>query len=170
MFGFYKLFLVLLGVFITNPCLAQSDNRVIGENGLPVPRFVSIRANQANIRHGPGQKYPVIFQFRKRSLPIEIIAEYGLWRKVRDKNNNIGWIHTALLRGQRYAITTTQKYAIPLRHKSSKNSIIEAYLAQNLIVRLKTCNVSWCYVVARNQKGWIRRSTLWGIYPFEYQN
>ena len=57
------------------------DDRMLGASGLPLPRFVAISENMANVRRGPGEDYPLLYQYRRQGLPLEVMAEYGQWRQ-----------------------------------------------------------------------------------------
>ena len=74
--------------------------------GLPLPRFVSLRAGEVNRRTGPGVQYPVDWVYHRQRLPVEIIAEYGTWRKVRDWQGTQGWIHQSMVGAKRTFIVT----------------------------------------------------------------
>lgn len=158
------------------PVVAQIENidkRKTAASGLAVPRFVSIKAHKANMRRGPGKQYPVIWQFRKRDLPVEIIGEHGQWRHVRDADAIEGWMHVSILYGARHVIVR-HKQPVALRHKARANARIVALLQPNVMARLKKCKSSWCEIKLTQDKskykGWVRRDALWGVYPFEFQN
>ncbi len=72
-----------------------------------LPRFASLRAGEVNVRTGPGVRYPVEWVFVYRHMPIEIVAEFDTWRKVRDWQGTEGWVHLSMLSGRRTAIVTT---------------------------------------------------------------
>jgi SH3-like domain-containing protein len=88
-------FLFLLGLLAGTAC---------AEAGLALPRFVSLRSDEVNLRTGPGTNYPVEWVYVRRGLPVEIIAEFDNWRKVRDIEGTVGWIHKSLLSGKRMAV------------------------------------------------------------------
>ena len=69
--------------------------------GLPVPRFVSLRSAEVNVRTGPGTRYPVEWVFVKRDIPVEITAEFDTWRRIRDWEGTEGWVHQSMLSGKR---------------------------------------------------------------------
>ena len=73
--------------------------------GLDIPRFVSLKSNDANIRVGPSINYPIKLKYIFENLPLEIIDEFDVWRKSRDQEGNIGWVHKSLIKGDRYIIT-----------------------------------------------------------------
>jgi len=150
-----------------------TDKRKMAASGLAVPRFVSIKARKANMRRGPGKQYPVIWQFRKRDLPIEIIGEHGQWREVRDADGIKGWMHVSILYGARHVIVR-HKQPIALRHKARPTARILALLQPGVIAQLKKCKASWCEIKLTQDKskykGWVRREGLWGVYPFEFRD
>src|SRR5262245_37242621 len=70
-------------------------------SGLPLPRFASLRSDEANVRSGPGTRYPIDWVFRRKGMPVEIVAEYENYRKIRDWQGASGWVHQSLLTGKR---------------------------------------------------------------------
>ena len=81
---------LLLILFAANAFCVQA---LAEGSGLPLPRFVSLRADQVNLRTGPGVQYPVEWVYQRKDLPVEIIAEYRTWRKIRDWQSTQGWVH-----------------------------------------------------------------------------
>ena len=75
-------------------------------SGLSLPRFISLRADRVNMRTGPGGQYPIEWLYRRRSLPVEVIAEYKNWRKIRDWQGTQGWVHQSMLSRHRTIIVT----------------------------------------------------------------
>ncbi len=82
-------------IFLGASSLQAADDK------LPLPRFVSLRAEEVNVRTGPGVRYPINWVFHKRDLPVEIVAEFENWRKVRDVDQAEGWVHQSMLSGRR---------------------------------------------------------------------
>ena len=72
-----------------------------GATDLPIPRFVSIGADRANLRTGPGVRYPIVWVLQRRGLPVMVSAEFDHWRKIRDADGAEGWVHRSLLSGPR---------------------------------------------------------------------
>src|SRR3984957_20948866 len=62
-------------------------------SGLPIPRFASLRSDEVNVRTGPGTRYPGDWVFKRKAMPVEIVAEYENWRKIRDWLGTSGWVH-----------------------------------------------------------------------------
>ena len=72
-----------------------------GETGLTIARFVSLRSNHINARSGPGARYPIEWVYMQKSAPVEIIAEFELWRKIKDWQGSESWVHKSMLSGKR---------------------------------------------------------------------
>src|SRR6516225_9869694 len=58
-------------------------------SGLPLPRFVSLKAGRVNVRVGPGEDYKVAWIYTKPGLPIEVVQEYDTWRRIRDSDGTV---------------------------------------------------------------------------------
>ena len=71
---------------------------------LPLPRFVSLGAEEVHVRAGPGQKYPIRWTYSRQGLPVEIVLEFENWRKIRDHEGQEGWVYHTLLSGARTAM------------------------------------------------------------------
>ena len=135
--------------------------------GRLLPRFVSLRATVVNLRTGPGVRYPVDWVYERKYLPLEVIAEFENWRKVRDVQGTQGWIHQSMLSSRRMFIIISKMQT--LRNKDGTKSMAVAKLATNVIGELKRCPGSsgWCEVSAGGHKGWLRRVDFWGVYAQE---
>lgn len=142
---------------------ASAQQQTTAPSGLPLPRFVSLRAGEVNMRSGPGVQYPVDWLYKRRHLPIEVIAEFQTWRKVRDHQGTQGWVHQTMLDGERTAIVLGRTRT--LRAEADSNSRALARLEPDVIVRIAVCpqGAGWCRVRAAGFEGWIRRVELWGI-------
>ena len=159
------IFLSLIATFFSlwaTPIIAQYKAL-----GLPLPRYVSLRATKVNMRTGPGVQYPVEWEYRRQFLPIEIIAEYGTWRKVRDWQGAQGWVHQNMLSGRRTFIVTEEVRTV--RRDPSTKSPGVAGLEPGVIGRIQFCpaNSTWCRVEADGHYGWLRRVEFWGVYRHE---
>ncbi len=136
-----------------------------GPSGLPLPRFVSLASSEAHMRTGPGQQYPILWTYIRQGLPLEITAEYGNWRRVRDHDGTQGWMHGALLSGVRTAIITGSTRT--LYSKPQPDSRVVAQAEVGVQIRLLRCNPGWCRTEIAGQKAWVSRSAIWGTYRGE---
>jgi SH3-like domain-containing protein len=138
--------------------------------GLPIPRYVSLKSAKVNVRRGPGKDYPVEWVFAKRGLPVEIIAEYDRWRKVRDHEGDMGWVWHSMLDGRRSAIVLkpASGTSLPTIHEEAEaGSPVIAYAEPGVIAEVQSCNSKWCRVKVDGYRGWSERATLWGVYAGE---
>ena len=159
--SFFYIFLVS-SIVISSPIEVSAQK---AKKGKLVQRFASIRANDVNVRAGQGVRYPVKWKFVQRHAPVEVIAQYDTWRKIRDWEGGEGWVHRAMLEYKRSLILTgVQK---TMRRRPSDSAPAIARLSTKMIVLVKRCDLDWCYVSAHDHEGWISRKGLWGLYPKE---
>lgn len=158
-------------ILLTLACLALllTGSAALAEplkgTGLPVPRFVSLRADKVNMRSGPGVRYPKEWEFQRRGLPVEIIAEFDTWRKIRDYNNAEGWVHRAMLSSNRTVIIKDKVATLYADDSTASKEI--ARLEPGVIGAIKKCEKHWCRIELDDYKGWIERQYIWGIYKDE---
>lgn len=141
----------------------------LGPSGLPLPRFVSLKAGRVNVRVGPGQGYKVSWVFTRSALPVEIVQEFDNWRRIRDSDGTEGWVFHSLLVGKRTAVVAPWQDGDPLPIRSSPNDTAEitAYLQPKVVSSVATCEGGWCRLVDKRFRGWIKQTNLWGVYPDE---
>ena len=138
--------------------------------GLPLPRFVSLKAARVNLRLGPGNDYQVAWIYTKPGLPVEILQEFDTWRRIRDADGTVGWVAVSLLAGKRTALVAPWEKAgttVPARSKPSKDAAVSAYLQPGVQTAIKTCRDGWCRLSDTRFDGWIEEERLWGVYPDE---
>lgn len=148
---------LLLAVLLILPAAAQT--------GLPIPRFVSLNGGQVNVRTGPGFSYPLVWIYQRRGLPVEIVQEFDVWRKVRDIDGSEGWVHSSLLSGRRTGLVVGARR--PLRVNPERSSGAFAILDPGIVGRLDSCAGDWCRMTVDRYSGWLTRDELWGVYPNE---
>ncbi len=136
-----------------------------GPSGLPLPRFVSLRAGEVNVRTGPGVRYPIAWVFVRKGLPVEVTVEFELWRKIADIDGTEGWVHRSMLSGERTAIITGGVRTLYQRPENAAMPVLQA--EPGVQGRLLSCEASWCELRIEGIRGWTRRQYLWGIYPDE---
>lgn len=146
----------------------QEVKLTVRGSGLPVPRFVSLKFNKANLRSGPGSEYPVLWQYRQIGLPLLVDAEFGVWRKVRDADGTTGWMHGAGLSLRRMAFI--HKSMTKIYKRNNKQSNVVAVAEKNALLELGSCPKNWCRVTTENVDGWVERSSIWGVLKNENIN
>lgn len=134
--------------------------------GLPVPRWVTVKAARVNVRRGPALDHEILWTYVKPGTPIEIIAEYDSWRRIRDANGAVGWVKAAMLDGRRNVLVTGVVNA-PLLSEPKPEAETLAFAAPGLVAQLVSCEGDWCEVSTRGYDGYVARDRLWGVYPHE---
>lgn len=140
------------------------DHAALAETGLPLPRFVSLRPAEVNLRTGPGNTYPVDWVYRRRHMPVEVVAEFDNWRKIRDWQGAVGWVHQSLLDGRRYGLITSEQVMLS---RPAADSAPVARLMPGVVAQLLACRPGWCRLEAGGHAGWLARDGFWGAYPGE---
>ena len=159
-------FLFILCLLIVAPAVAQQESNPFRSTPYPLPRFVSISSNEAYVRTGPGKKYPIQWVFKRAGLPVEVILEFDHWRKIKDHEGQVGWIHKSLLSGKRNAMIAGQD-TVSMFKTPRQDSKIIALLEPDVITKIKECRPIWCRIEASGYKGWVVKENLWGVYPKE---
>ena len=137
----------------------------IKTSGLPVPRFVSIRSNEVNAHSGPSTKYPIEWVFSRRGMPVEVVAEFDTWRRIRDRDGTEGWVLQGMLSAKRSVIVVGGTRT--LRHDPTPAGRPVAQAETGVIGQLLLCRDNWCEIDAGGYHGWLRQEELWGVYPNE---
>jgi SH3-like domain-containing protein len=131
-----------------------------------LPRFVTLRADEVNLRTGPGERYPIDWVLIRKGLPVEIVEEFDVWRKIRDFQGSEGWVHQRMLTGARNVLV---EGAVRVLHVQPDLASPAAARAEvGVVARLIECpRGPWCRVEAQGIKGWLKRDEVWGVYPDE---
>ncbi|MGI9500242.1 MAG: SH3 domain-containing protein [Geminicoccaceae bacterium] len=149
------------------PAAAQQELTLGRSTGLPVPRFVSLDPNQneVNVRFGPGQQYPINWVYARPGIPLEIIAEFDNWRKIKDYEGAEGWISARLLSGRRTIMI--QGTIRDLKRTADNQARVLLRAELGVMGSLLECLDSWCRVEIEGQRGWLQRGEFWGTLPGE---
>ena len=140
----------------------QNTNAEIGkETGLEIPRYVSLKSDDANIRVGPSKNYPIKIKYIIKNYPLKVLEEYEEWRKVEDFKKNTGWIHKSLITGNRTGIILSNEKPVKLFNTLNGNVIGE--IGKRNIVYLEKCKINWCLVSLGNFRGWMDKKYIWGV-------
>ena len=136
---------------------------------LPMPRFVSLKADSVNLREGPNRDHPVKWIFKRAGLPVEITAEFEQWRRIRDSEGTEGWVLQNLLSGRRTALIApwSKEETISLFDRPDANSATVAKLQPRVLAAVHDCARNWCRLKSDKFDGYIQEDKLWGVYPRE---
>lgn len=164
--------ILALAISLSITVLSANIGVANAETGLPLPRFVSLKSKRVNMRVGPGSDYQVLWMYVKRGLPVEIIQEFGNWRKIRDPEGNEGWMLHSLLSGKRMAIISpwdrgNNDQLIAMHNEPNGEAGLMAKLEPGVIAKVSYCENQWCKLSADDAHGYVKQDLLWGVYPNE---
>ena len=130
-------------------------------SGMPVPRYVSLKFDKVNARAGPGDDYRLLWVYRVRGLPLQVVAETAEWRRVCDPEGALAWVHKRTTDGKRMTMNT-KPTSVVLLQKPTDGAKPAAYLNPRALAALDRCRKGWCRVRADHASGWAREADLWG--------
>ena len=122
--------------------------------------FLTLKNNVVNLRQGPSFKYPIKLIYKKKYLPVILLDKSETWRKIKDFENNSGWIHISQLSKKKSALNIKNNSV--LYKKPTIYSKPIAKLEIGRLVLIQKCKEKWCKITSDNYKGWIFKNALWG--------
>ena len=123
--------------------------------------FLTLRNEKVNLRQGPSFDYPIKIFYKKKFLPVLIQDKSDNFRKIRDHENNTGWIHISQLSKKKAAITIEDDQLI--FNKPSIYSKPFAILKKGRLCKIHKCKDDWCKISVQKYKGWVKKDILWGL-------
>ena len=148
-----KVFILILIFFLTLFCSISKAN----ENKI----FLSLKNQEVNLSQGPSFEYPIKLVYKKKYLPLIIIDKSEAWRKVKDIENNSGWIHISQLSKRKSGINIKNHSIIYKKPTIYSKPIAKLEIGR--LVLVKKCKINWCKITTGNFEGWIFKDYLWGI-------
>ena len=123
--------------------------------------FLTLRNDKVNLRQGPSFEYPIKLFYKKKFLPVLVQDSFENFRKIRDHENNTGWVHVSQLSKKKAAITIEDDQLV--FDKPSIYSTPSAVLKKGKLCKIKKCKDNWCKIQVENFKGWVKKDNLWGL-------
>lgn len=147
-------------------------------SGQPLPRYASLKSDRVHMRSGPGTDHAIQWVYNRAGLPLEIIAESDVWRRVRDSEGAVGWVLASLLSSRRTALVEpwskpwSDKQAasstqVPLRAEGRDNAPTVVKIEAGVIAGVRACDGRWCEITIAEYRGFMEQSRLWGVYKGE---
>jgi len=183
---FLSLFILLAAILAVSPSFAQSEDSqkssdldevaaAVAESdkgsGLPLPRFASLKSDNVYVRTGPSMDYPIKWIYKKEGLPVEIIQEFDAWRKIKDQDGTVGWVHKILLSGKHTAkIMGDSAVKEPVAYDDDDLEDPVIKFEQGVVVTVDECEKLICRVQSAPYEGWIEKKYLWGVYGSDIFN
>lgn len=157
---------------IAAPAASEPAKRAAGRvTGLPLPRYVSLKSRSVNMRVGPGTQYRIAWTYRRHGLPMQVVSEHGLWRKLADAEGTTGWVLHSLIAGRRTAVVapwsvdaaSPDRSPLVLARTEPGSERVAARLQAGLVVSIDRCERGWCAVRADGHKAWLPQRVMWGV-------
>ena len=144
-----KIFLILYFLFFFNVNLYSSEEY-----------FLTLRNDKVNLRQGPSFKYPIKIFYKKKYLPVLVQDKSDNFRKIRDHENNTGWIHVSQLSKKKAGISIDEKLIV-FKNPTMYSKPL-AVLAKGRLCLISKCEKEWCKIKVNNFRGWVKKESLWG--------
>ncbi len=122
--------------------------------------FLSLKNSEVNLRQGPSFEYPIKLTYNKKYLPVIILDRSDAWRKIKDFENNSGWVHISQLSKKKTALNSRNNSILYRKHTIYSKPIAKLEIGR--LVLIKKCNKEWCKIISANFTGWIDKNSLWG--------
>jgi len=145
-----RLIQIFIFLFLTSQSLFASDEY-----------FLTLRNDKVNLRQGPSFEYPIKLFYQKKFLPVLIQDKYENFRKIRDHENNSGWVHISQLSKKKAAIVIDDNLIV--FNNPSIYSKPKVVLKKGKLVKVLKCKESWCRIKVDKYKGWVLKNSLWGL-------
>ena len=139
-------------IAVVGPAAAQSDPEL--------PYWASISVDEARMRKGPSPDVPVIWEYRRKDLPVKVVARFETWRKIEDPDGTQGWMAARLLSRTRTAIITGD--IRPMREKPDLAAAVAYRAEPGVVGRITDCSDGWCMFDVKGRRGWVQTDHIWG--------
>jgi len=140
---------------------AQAEDGRVGPSGYPVPRYVSLKFDKVNARAGPSDSHRLLWVYRSKGLPVQVVAETTEWRRICDPDGSIAWVHRRTTDGRR-TLLRQQATPVALHSDPNSSSAVTARMAGRSVAQLVRCEGGWCKVRASGRSGWAPTREFWG--------
>jgi len=123
--------------------------------------FLTLRYDKIHLSQGPSSEYPIKILYKKKFLPVLIQDKSDNFRKIRDHENNSGWIHISQLSKKKAAIVINEE-SIMFKNPTIYSKPL-AILKKGRLAKIIKCKESWCKAKSGKYKGWLKKDSLWGL-------
>jgi SH3-like domain-containing protein len=149
----------LLALLAAGPAAAWPwDHR---DDAPKIPRWASLKFGEVNARAGPGEDTRVLFVYRARGLPLQILAQTREWRRVCDSDHSLVWVKATAITERRTVLRRSAQ-PLPLRAAPAPGARVTAVMAGRSTAELKRRHGVWTEVRAGGRTGWAPTAELWG--------
>jgi SH3-like domain-containing protein len=147
---------ILMGALLATSAMAQDEGKPVGGE---FPRFASLKKGEVNVRSGPGNQYPTLWVYQRAGYPVQLLARYDNYYKIRDVEAEEGWVYIGMISGKKTGLVGGQE-PLPLYRKAEAASDIVARVAPGVVVTLEECEGTRCKVDVEGYSGWLAKDRL----------
>jgi SH3-like domain-containing protein len=130
-------------------------------SGQPVPRYIALKFDKVYARAGPGEDHRLLWVYRIKGLPVQVVAENSEWRRICDPEGGTAWVHKRLTTGEPMVLQRLAE-RLDLRKKPQPDAEVAAYLNPRALAALVRCDKGWCKVRIDGVSGWAPATAFWG--------
>lgn len=130
----------------------------------PVPRWASLKVSEVNARSGPSRDNKVLWTYRQKGLPVQILTETREWRLICDPDGGIAWVSRTLLSPRR-SVMITGTQGQPLKSRPEPEGRVKSKVRPRALAWLDKCRDGYCRVSIGRESGWMEAGRLWGAQP-----
>jgi SH3-like domain-containing protein len=152
---------LVAAILLCHPVLAAETRQNAAPLLPPLPPFESLRWDKVNLRAGPGDQYPIRWVLTRKGMPVEVLDRFDVWRKIRDWQGSVGWVHERMLMGNRTVMVTGRERTLHAEPRETARPVARA--EPGVVGRLLSCRGDWCRIDAQGFKGWIERRDIFGV-------
>ncbi len=134
----------------------------LGAAPRPWPLYMSLSRDKVFLREGPTYQHKVLWIYTRKDLPVQIIAKYDVWRRVKDSEGTVGWVHATMVSARR-TVLVIAKHPAAIRADADPDSKIEALAQPGVVAKLEACEADACEISAAGTDGWIEKKDIWGV-------
>lgn len=131
-------------------------------SGFAVPRWLVLKFDEVNARSGPSEDNRVLWTYRTKGLPVQVVAETKEWRRICDPGGGLVWVKKGQTDGKR-AVMRTKESALALLRAPKAGSPVAGYLRGRALADFDKCEDGWCRIKADGVSGWVPATEVWGV-------
>lgn len=133
---------------------------MVAASSLAHANYVSIARESVTMRSGPGTKHTAQWTLSK-GYPLKVTASSGQWVKVRDFENDTGWVYKPMTNQVRHHIVKAS--TANLRSGPATRYKLVGKAGYGEVLRALDQRDRWVKVrTDAGVQGWVARSLLWG--------
>lgn len=147
---------IFVASFLALSAAHAASSAAVGQ----LPRMASLKKGEVNVRSGPGNQYPILWVYQRPGYPVQLLARYDNYWKIRDVEGEEGWVFIGMVSPRLTGVVEGDTPA-PLYRRNEATSPVVARLSPGVIVVLEDpCADGWCHGQVEGVKGYVKQTAL----------